>query len=306
VLASIGELSPAALAQTMLTLAPFRSISQADFRQLLRHLIEIDHLEKTAEGGLIIGLEGEKIARNFKFYAIFPDAQEYIVKQETQAIGSIIVPPQEGDRFSLAGRIWEVIEVNSKKRMISVKPTKKSATSSSWRGTTGDIHTRVLQRMRQILQESTQYSYLQEGAKQRLHSARELARSTGLLNSLILPIDADVCCIFPWAGTTAFRTLERFLRFYCKEALGLKSIKARSPYFLTVRMGKCQLDSLEYEIRSLAERRLNPDDLLDPEEIPNLQKYDPFIPPDLLRKSFVTDYLNLQELAQVIQPKSSQ
>ncbi len=309
VLASQGELSPSALAEQVLTLPPFQAISQADFRQLLRHLIEIDQIEKTLEGGLIIGLQGEKIARNFKFYAIFPDVEDYAVKEDSKAIGSIVVPPSEGDRISLAGRVWDVLEVDSKRKVIAVQISQKSATSSSWRGSAGEIHTRVLQRMRQILLENTPYSYLQEGAQARLQTARERARNNGLLNDPIVLLDEELCCIFPWAGTTAFRTLERFLRFYCKGALGLKSITARSPYFMIVRLGKCKVESLEYELRSfgaawsesqLDDKTINTDELLDSDEVPKLQKYDEFIPPDLLRKSFIVDYLNLQELGEII------
>jgi ATP-dependent helicase Lhr and Lhr-like helicase len=300
VLASLGELSAGALAQQVLTLAPFRSITQDEYRQILRYLIEIDHIQKTVEGGLIIGLTGESIARNYKFYAIFPDIEEYSVKYETKAIGSIVVPPSEGDRFSLAGRVWEVLEVNSKKKVISVRSTQKTATSSSWRGSAGNIHTRVLQRMKQVLQEKTSYSYLQSGANDRLKAARELSKN-GLISHPVIGLDEEICCIFPWAGTVEFRTLERFLRFHCKEALGIKSVKARSPYFLIVRLGKCRVESLEYELRSFAERSVNVNDLLGPEEAPKLQKYDEFIPPDLLRKSFVADYLNLEELAKTIQ-----
>jgi ATP-dependent helicase Lhr and Lhr-like helicase len=36
--------------------------------------------------------------------------------------------------------------------------------------------------------------------------------------------------------------------------------------------------------------------LLD-DEVPQLQKYDPYIPPELLRQSFGVDYLGLEELA---------
>ena len=310
VLASQGELSPSALAEQVLTLPPFQAISQPDFRQLLRHLIEIDQIEKTPEGGLIIGLHGEKIARNFKFYAIFPDAEDYVVKRDSKAIGSIVVPPSEGDLISLAGRVWEVLEVDSKKKVIAVQASQKAATSSSWRGSAGEIHTRVLQRMRQILLETTHYSYLQEGAQKRLQLAREMAHNSGLLSHPIVRLDEELCCIFPWAGTTAFRTLERFLRFYCKGALGLKSIKTRSPYFIIVRLGKCKLESLESELRSfgaawsespLDGKTINTDELLDPDEVPKLQKYDEFIPTDLLRRSFIVDYLSLQELGKIIQ-----
>ena len=298
-LASLGELSPSAIARTILKLPPFQSITQDDFRLFLRHLLEIDHLERSPEGGLMVGIAAERLINNFKFYAIFPDTEEYIVKHNTKAIGSIIVPPMEGDRFSLAGKTWEVTEVNQKKKTIAVEPSQKSVTSSSWRGNTSEIHTRVLQRMKKVLQEETLYSYLQPGAIQRLQDARELAKSTELLHNPIQLIDEEVCCIFPWIGTIAFRTLERFLRFYAKDALGFKSLKARSPYFLMVRLGKCKLDSLEHELRSLSHRKLSAEDLVNSAEVPKLQKYDEFIPPELLKKSFIADYLDLDALTQI-------
>ncbi|MBN8561189.1 MAG: DEAD/DEAH box helicase [Leptolyngbya sp. UWPOB_LEPTO1] len=299
-LAALGELSPGAIAQNVLKLPPFQSVTQDDFRLFLRHLIEIDHLEQTPTGGLIIGITAEKIINNFKFYAIFPDTEEYLVKHDGKAVGSIIVPPMEGDRFSLAGKTWEVIEVNAKKKTIVVIPSTKSVTSSSWRGSMGEIHTRVLRRMRKVLQETTMYPYLQPGAKRRLQEARELAQYKGFLHQPIQLIEEDVCCILPWMGTIPFRTLERFLRFYAKDALGLKSIKGRSPYFLIVRLGKCKLETLDHEIRSLANRRLEANMLLPDDEIPKLQKFDPYIPSELLRKSFMSDYLDLKELTTAI------
>jgi ATP-dependent helicase Lhr and Lhr-like helicase len=300
-LAALGELTPSAIAQNILTLPPFKSITQDDFRLFLRHLIEIDHLEKTPVGGLIIGISAERMIGNFKFYAIFPDTEEYLVKHDGKAVGSIIVPPMEGDRFSLAGKTWEVTEVNAKKKTIAVKPSKKSVTSSSWRGTTGEIHTKVLQRMKRVLQEETIYPYLQPGAKQRLQEARELAQARGFLYQPIQFMEDDFCCILPWMGTVSFRTLERFLRFYAKDALGLKSMKVRSPYFMIVRMGKCSIEALGQEIRSLSDRTISADMLLADDEIPKLQKFDPYIPPELLRQSFMTDYLDLRELASIIE-----
>jgi ATP-dependent Lhr-like helicase len=299
-LASLGELSPPELATQVLKMPSFESITQDDFRTFLRHLLDIDHLERTTEGGLIVGVSAERIINNFKFYAIFPDVEEYSVKHSGSIIGSIMVPPSEGDRFSLAGRTWEVTEVDAKKKAVVVKPSRQSATCSSWRGSTGEIHSRVLQRMKKVLQETTRYSYLQPGAQKRLQEAREFVKSIALLQNPVQLMDEEFCCIFPWMGTVSFRTLERFLRFYCKESLGFKSIKARSPYFITVRLGKCKVDALDHEIRSLAQRRLTADELLDTDEIPKLQKFDQYIPPELLRKSFATDYLDLDELTSLI------
>ncbi|UBF25846.1 DEAD/DEAH box helicase [Kovacikia minuta CCNUW1] len=298
-LLAMGELSAAALAQQILTLPPFRAISQDDFRQLLRHLMEIDHIQRTKENGLIVGLTAEKIVRNFKFYAIFPDTEDYTVWDEGLEIGTIVLPPGVGERFSLAGRTWQVLEVDMRSKTVSVKPA-TGETNVSWHGSSGDIHTRILQRMRRVLTEDTLYPYLQEGAKKRLADARKLAHKENLGTNNLFPLEDSYVCILPWAGTIAYRTLERFLRLHCREALKIKGVVGRSPYFLVVNLGKCKLESLHYEIKSLRQRNLAPETLLAEEEAPKLQKYDEFVPPDLLRKAFATDYLDLEELASVV------
>ncbi len=55
-LASCGEMTPAELASRVLTLSCFHRITKADFRTLLLHLIETDHISRTENGGLIVGL----------------------------------------------------------------------------------------------------------------------------------------------------------------------------------------------------------------------------------------------------------
>src|SRR5262249_34568896 len=129
-LAATGELSPAALAQRVLTLPSFQYIAQDDFRTLLHHLIELDHIEETAERGLIIGLAGEKVVRNYRFYAVFIDNEEYLVRDESRPIGSIMLPPPPGERFALAGRTWETLEVEPKQKTVFVKQVQGKAAVS--------------------------------------------------------------------------------------------------------------------------------------------------------------------------------
>lgn len=298
-LVALGELSPAALAQHVLPLPPFRAISQDDFRQVLRHLIELDHIQRTPENGLIIGMTAERIVKSFKFYAIFPDTEDYAVWSDGVELGSVVVQPAVGDRLSLAGRTWEVVEVNHSRKVIQVKSA-IGASTVSWRGSSGNIHTRILQRMRQALLEDMDYAYLQPGAKARLAAARKLAQKEGIASSHLLPLEGNACCILPWAGTIAVRTLERLLRLHCREALKIKGVSGRSPYFLVVNMGKCKTTSLYHEIKSITDRAIEAEALLGDDEVPKLQKYDEFIPPDLLRRAFTVDYLDLAALGDIV------
>jgi len=299
IITAMGEISPNALAKQIFSLPPFAAISKEDFQLLLCYLIDIGHIQHTEQGKLILGLVGEKIVRKFQFYAVFAEQQEYIVKQGAMEIGSIVMPPAVGNQFALAGRSWEVVEVDFKKKAIFVKQAEGKA-SIYWRGSGGTIHTKVLQRMRQVLFENVEYSYLQKNALQRLRKVRQLAQQVGLDKHNILQLEKGKCCIFPWMGTVAYRTLERLLNSYCRESLEITSISGLNPYYLIIKLGKDKFKYLYREIASLCEQRITPEDLVSTSEAPEIQKYDKFIPHPLLRKAYASDYLDIKELKQQV------
>ncbi|BAZ54142.1 DEAD/DEAH box helicase domain-containing protein [Nostoc sp. NIES-4103] len=299
ILAATGELSPAALAKQVLSLPPFAAISQEDFKLLLRYLIDIDHIHRTEKGNLIIGLAGEKVVGKFQFYAVFPDTQEYVVKQAATEIGSIAMPPPVGNQFALAGRTWEVLEVDFRKKVVTAKQVEGKATIY-WRGGSSTIHTKILRRMRQVLIEDVEYSYLQNNARRRLQKVRQLVQTAGLDQQNILQLEKDKCCIFPWIGTVAYRTLERLLNSFCRESLEINSIAGVNPYYLIIKLGKNKFQNIYPEIISLCEQRITPEDLVSSSEAPEIQKYDEFLPHLLLRKAFAYDCLDLVELKQQV------
>ncbi|MEB3150452.1 MAG: DEAD/DEAH box helicase [Sphaerospermopsis sp.] len=299
ILAATGAISPAALAQQILNLSPFANISQDNYKTLLRYLIDINHIQKTETGKLIIGLAGEKVVNKFQFYAVFADYQEYTVKQGTTEIGSIATPPAVGNQFGLAGKSWEVLEVDFKKQVILVKQVEGKANGKDniyWRGGSGNIHGRILQRMRQVLLEDTEYSYLQKNAQLRLQEVRKLSIKSGLDKSNMIKLDKNKCCIFPWMGTVGYRTLERLLNCFCRESLEISSIGGINPYYLTLKVGKDKFSAVYSEIVGLCEQRITAEHLVSHAEAPKLQKYDQFIPDELLRKAFVKDYLDIEEM----------
>lgn len=299
ILTATGELSAAELAQQVLTLPSFQAISQADFRQLLQHLIAIEHIQRTETGTLIVGLIGESLVRKFNFYTVFTNNVEYTVREETTEIGSIIMPPPTGNQFALAGRTWQVLEIDPKRKTVFVKRAEGIA-NTSWRGGSGNIHTKILQRMKQVIIENVEYPYLQNNAKERLKIARQIAKVAGLNQHYILPLEGNTCCIFPWAGTIAYRTLERVINFLVRSSLDIKSIGGTSPYFITIKFGKSCIQELEQELTGFCKKELTNEDLVALDEAPKLQKYDEFIPNILLRRAFASDYLDVSELQQAL------
>ena len=189
-------MTPAELAQKVLTLSYFRNISQDDFRILLQHLIGIDHVQKTENGGLIVGLAGERIVNNFKFYAVFQENEEYSVKCESEELGTIVKPPPVNDKIAIAGRVWVVEEVDIKRHLVYCHPV-KGIIPAYFGIEPGDIHTKILQRMVKVLQEDTEYPYLLPNAKARLAQARDAARKSGLGVRPLLHLGGNMYCLLP-------------------------------------------------------------------------------------------------------------
>ncbi|MCB0185152.1 MAG: DEAD/DEAH box helicase, partial [Caldilineaceae bacterium] len=158
-LAAATELSPARLAERVLTLPPFVQISQEQYRTFLLHLLELQHLEKMETGALIIGLQGEKVINNYRFYATFEDDSGYKVMAQTREIGSIPSVPPVDTTIGLAGFTWRIVSVDDEHRSIQVQRA-RGKPQVVWVGGGIDIHDRIVQRVRQVLTEGKNYGYL--------------------------------------------------------------------------------------------------------------------------------------------------
>jgi len=299
ILASCGELTPRALADRVLSLPPFFGISKEDYKSLIISMIENDYIEVTEEKGLIIGLAGERLISSFKFYAVFKDSEDYTVRHESEEIGTITTPPPVGDRFALAGRVWEVEELDVSRKLIYVKPV-EGKMEVSWPGDYGEIHTKILQRMRKVLEENTVYPYLKPNAVHRLEVARHLARNTGMLNHSIVHLGGYSWCIFPWLGTRAFRTLRKFIASHALE-YRISAIEHEACAYITFKMEKGNDYALAKGLaETVAKKGIDALSLVRASENPVFDKYDEYIPNMLLQKAYAADKLFPEEAAERI------
>lgn len=295
VLAASGELSPRRLAERLLTLPPFQSVPKEDYKTLLLSMLKNDFIEMTEEKGLIVGLKGERLLSSFKFYAVFKDSEDYTVRCQSDEIGTITSPPPVGDRFALAGRVWEVEELDIPRKLIYVRPV-KGKMEISWPGDFGEIHTRILERMKQVLEEDTVYPYLKPGAAKRLETARQLARRTGMLRHSVVPLGGYTWCLFPWLGTRSFRTLRKYIARSCAP-LRLSNLEFEGCYFMTFRMEHGTGRELIELLCDKAQREgIDPESLVSKTESPVFEKYDDYIPGELLRRAYAADRLRTDEL----------
>ena len=293
-----GEMSPAELASRVLTLSYFRWVSQDDYKVLLRHLIKTDQIQLTENGGLIVGLAGERVTNNFKFYAVFQENEEYSVHAESEELGTIVKPPPLGEKIAIAGHVWVVEEIDRRRRQVYVHQV-KGRIPAYFGDVAGDIHPKVLQQMRKILAEERQYPYLMKNAAARLSETRAMAQAAGLPDKQLINLGAKTYCLFPWTGSYAFLALERLLRLKCASRLGLKNFDSVRPYYIQFSMDVSEGEFYQI-LAEEATKDFDPLDLLYPQEVPVFDKYDEYLPDDLVRKEFAYSVLDLAEMRRAI------
>lgn len=294
VLASSGELSPKALADRILSMPPFESVPREHYRTLLISMLKEDYLEQTEEKTLIVGLKGERLTNSFKFYAVFKDTENYSVRCESDEIGTITTPPPVGERFALAGRVWEVTELDVGRKLIYVKPV-KGKMEISWPGDYGEIHTKILQRMRKVLSEDTVYPYLKPNAARRLAVARHIAKNTGMLMHSVVSLGGMTYCMFPWLGTRSFRTLRKTMAKNAA-ALNISNIEYEGCCFITFRYEGDGIESFTKKLNDICKNGVDRESLISKAESPVFEKYDDYIPGELLRLAYAADRLRTDEM----------
>lgn len=291
-LVSIGEMTAAELASRVLSLSAFKRISQDDFRTLLLHLIDIDHINRTENAGLIVGISGERVVNNYKFYAVFVENIEYSVRTESQELGTIVRPPDNGGKIAIAGRVWVVEEVDHKRRAVYVSPVKGNI-PAYFGDVAGDIHTRILERMKTVLSENKEYIYLMSHAKKRLLEARECFKKANLYDKPLIHLGGNMWALFPWLGSFAFLALERFLRLHCAKELGLKGVNPCRPYFIQFTMNVSEKEFYK-TVKEKALEDIDPISLVYEKEVPVFEKYDEFISEELVKKGFAYGVLDIE------------
>jgi ATP-dependent Lhr-like helicase len=175
----------------------------------------------------------------------------------------------------------------------------------SWPGDSGEINTKILERMKRVLEEDVVYPYLMPNAKERINVARRVARNTGMLEKPIVSLGGYTRCIFPWLGTRSFRTLRKFIQQNSRE-FGISGIEFEGCYYITFKMERDNYETLISELNNIIKVNGGIDchGLVASSEIPIFDKYDPYIPSTLLRRAYAADRLRADEVEERISQMS--
>lgn len=297
-IASMGEVSAPCLAQYILTLYPFRNVSQEQYKKLLRYMLDNDLLEKTEQNGLIIGIKGERVVNQRDFCAVFISKVEYTVKYENKSIGTVESLYPVDWQFELGGQSWKVVENCEKSKMIFVVPI-GGISESFWKSPVlCNRETKIIKKVKSILNGHKNYSYLSEQAMEKLNEYRIMYKQCGLArDSFIQSSDGSIIRYFPWVGTKEMQAL--------KYALRKKGIECeiKLPGIWIDISTKVDKDCIAEIVKQIIQQKeYNFEDFSELINENILGKYNEFIPEELLREQFFVDgmdFINLRKYVEI-------
>ena len=288
-----GEAKSAFLAQNILGLSAFRQIKAEDYKILLQHLIQINHLQKLENGNLVIGYQAEPVVSNFQFYSVFESAIEYEVKHKDESIGSVMEPYPIGTNFALAGKSWLTIDINEKSKTLYVEEA-NGVSSVNWISPSQlNLHTKILQKMRDVLLDDKEYAYLSQSCKSRLAQIREDVQASGIAKNNVIPLGDNKFAVFPWVGTQQLYTL-----LFTLQQQWIQSLIAPGgflPIYLEVEYGGTKNELLRV-LKNIIENEIDKYSFVFPDKIQIPSKFNKFIPKKLLTKEFLEDYIDIDGL----------
>lgn len=271
---------------------PFQGITKAELMALVRHMAEKELLMQDASGDLLHGAVGEKFVNHYSFYAAFASDEEFRVVSGGRTLGTLPVSQMLtiGQRILFAGKTWRVDDVDEPQKAIFVTRT-RGGVPPLFSGGAGRVHTVVRQRMRELLQTVEVPAFLDITAKRFLEEGRENYKARDLRNAFFVDQGSEVM-LLTWLGDAANAALACLVMQY-----GLVATAAGPG--VEVRKGGNSLDDVLSALQSIAAEPMPElDELLS--EVKNLsrEKWDWALPDTLLRKTYASLNLDLDEALQ--------
>lgn len=204
-IAETGGATARDLFQRVTGAATFGVVKQTDFAEILRELGRRKVVEQAEDGTIILGAVGERLVEHYSFYAAFNAPQELRVIAGSEEIGAIPMPPPPGEHLVLAGRRWQVDQVDATRREVLVSRAK--GRKPPWfPSLPGAVHRAVHEKMRELAAGSELPSYLDEIAVEMLCNARATAAQCRMFQPPAQELPGGVR-LFVWAGSRIQLTL---------------------------------------------------------------------------------------------------
>lgn len=272
--------------------SPFAGISKEEFMEFVRHLGQKDLLIQESSGLLLHGALGEKFVNHYTFYAAFATDEEYRIVAGGKFLGTLpvsqMLTPEQ--RILFAGKTWVVEDIDDQQKTIHVVRT-RGGVPPLFSGGAGRTHSRVRQRMRQLLESNDVPAYLDPMAKRFLADGRAHYAAKRLADNVVLDQGYEVL-LLTWLGDAANEAIACILR-----QRGLTAHVA-GPGVEVLKAQRTAEEVLAVVLDAAIEQLSELDVLLGDAKNLQREKWDWALPDRLLRKGYASLYLDLDEATQ--------
>jgi ATP-dependent Lhr-like helicase len=227
----------------------FGQIDIEEIREIIDHLIKIDFLEKI-QNELIIGTEGEQLVNSRHFYSVFKTEENFKVVHQGHTIGEIPFSLQiiEGENILLAAKMWKIKFVDERAKRIEVAIA-NDGKKPMFFGSGITIHSKIRQRMIELLYSDQQFDFLDESATNAINEMRKDFSSFQIQNIQTdrpLLVGEKYLELYSFTGTRVNRSLSFLLN-----SAGVKNKADEQSSMLDIEAGRHQLLSTLSKIRDI-------------------------------------------------------
>lgn len=268
---------------------PFEGLSKGEFVELVRHLGQKELLVQDSSGVLLHGRVGEKFVNHYTFYAAFAADEEFRIVCGGSMLGTLPVSQvlSVGQRILFAGKTWRVEEIDEPQKTIFVVRAGGGA-PPQFSGGVGRTHTRVRQRMRQLLESTEVPPYFDEVARRFLAEGRKNYAARNLGQSFLLDQGSEVVLV-TWLGDSANEALACML-----QRRGFTAT-AGGPGVEVLKRSSTPEEIVDVLVDAAVDEAPPLDMLLANAKNLQREKWDWALPDDLLRKAYASLYLDIEE-----------
>lgn len=265
---------------------PFAQISPSDFATLLGGMAAREEplLEQAADGTIMLGPMGERITASRDFYANFQSNEEWRIVNQGRTLGTIplINAFGIGSIVGFAGRRWRVTAVDDRAKVVDVVAHPAGRIPKFDRVSGELIHDRLAKEMFRVFASDDAPEYLDATAKRCLLEGRAAFRRKGLGSSAFLEGDADVH-ILTWRGSRINSLLAVLLTstgMACEifdVGITVTGTTLEDARDVLASIGECPpIEGLGQFVENLT-----------------VEKFDEFVPIELLRQNWVSRHADL-------------
>ena len=292
--AQLGGATPTELWAYLVQSSVFTGIDKETLKTLLRHMLDpkVGLLERARDGTLLPGPNGERLIESRDIFSVFVSEEEYrVVARGGRTIGQIpsgdpLVP---GQLLILAGRRWRILEVDDKRKEVTVQPA-QGGRPPVFKGDPVPPADGVLDEMRKIYLDLGMPRYLDATAQQLLIEARTTFDRLGLRHSNVVRHDGQLL-LFPWVGRRRRQALLLALQAADLEPVGLGlaiAVPAEREAVLVRELDRMIVGATPdpHELARLVENKV-------------IEKFDAFLGESLLEMAWARDQLDFTPISTI-------